>query len=171
MTRSKYGPAAGASGGAIPRVTRLRAPAFIRLQQAELDALYNLCGHELCGTLYLILIGGSVFKGPTAGEFLSTYAFLQALLRPPKPERGQWAPAPSLKRVRTALAALEAAGLVHRDTAANAAQGQLRLHLTMRCASKPTAKRVAPGIPAKVREKLAAAREAITRAPTIKGQG
>lgn len=171
---SKHGPAAGAPGGATPRLTRLLAPTFIRLQQDELDALFNRTGHELAGSVYLLLIGGSVFKGPEAGQFLGSYARLQALLRPPRPERGQWAPPPTLKRVRGAIAALEAAGLVHRDAEANQAQGQLRLHLTLRTPKKPTAKVVplkAPGVPPEVRAKLAEARQAITRARTIKGQG
>lgn len=131
-SRSQYGPAAGAPGGATPKLTRLRPPTYLRLSGPELDALWNRTGHELAGSLYLLLIGGSVFSGKKAGEFLGSYARLQALLRPPQPERGQWAPPPTLKRVRGALAALEAAGLVARDAAANQAQGQLRLRLVMR---------------------------------------
>lgn len=173
MTSKKQKPAAGAKGGATPRVTRLQAPTFLRLQQDELNALWNRAGHELAGSVYLLLIGGSVFKGPQAGEFLGSYARLQALLRAPQPERGQWAPPPTVKRVRGAIAALEAAGLVHRDADANQAQGQLRLYLTLRQPAKPVAKAPtkAPGVPAEVRKKLAEAREAITRARTIKGQG
>lgn len=173
MTRAKYGPAAGAPGGAAPRLTRLLAPTFIRLSQEELNLLWNVTGHELAGSVYLLLIGGSVFKGKHAGEFLGSYARLQALLRPPKPERGQWAAAPTAKRVRGAVDALEAAGLVHRDAAANQAQGQLRLHLTLRGAPKPVAKpaRKAPGMPADVRAKLQEAREALSHARSIKGQG
>lgn len=170
MSRSQHGPAAGASGGAPTRPTRLRAPKFVTLQQEELNLLWNVARHELAGSLYLLLIGGSVFKGPERGQFLGSYARLQELLRPPKPERGQWAPLPSLKRVRTCLASLEAVGLVHRDESGNQAQGQLRLQLTLRGAKPPTVK-VAPGVPAAVREKLAAARDALTRVRTIKGQG
>lgn len=171
--RSKFGPAAGASGGAVPRITRLVPPAFIRLTGPELDALWNRTGHELAGSLYLLLIGGSVFKGPQAGQFLGSYARLQALLRPPKPERGQWAPPPTLKRIRTALDALEGAGLVGRDHSANQAQGQLRLQLLHRtpATALPKPARKAPGVPADVRAKLQQAREAITRAQTIKRQG
>lgn len=127
-----YGPAAGASGGPTPRPTRLKAPKFIRLGFNELHALYNLTGHELAGSIYLLLVGGSVLAGKHAGEFLGSYARLQSLLRPPKPERGQWPAPPTLKRVRTALAALEQAGLVGRDAEANQAAGQLRLRLLMR---------------------------------------
>lgn len=140
LTRSKFGPAAGASGGAVPKPTRLVPPTYVRLGGPELDALWNRTGHELAGSLYLLLIGGSVFKGPQAGQFLGTYARLQALLRPPKPERGQWAAPPTLKRVRTALDALEGAGLVERDATNNQAQGQLRLTLPHRAPAKPTAK-------------------------------
>lgn len=129
---SHFGPAAGASGGPEPKPTRLRAPSFVRLTQPELDALWNRTGHELAGSLYLLLIGGSVFKGHEAGTFLGSYARLQSLLRPPKPERGQWPAPPTMKRVRTAIAALESAGLVARDHAANEAQGQLRLQLPHR---------------------------------------
>lgn len=160
----------------MPKITRLVPPAFVRLTGAELDALWNRTGHELAGSLYLLLIGGSIFKGPQAGQFLGSYARLQALLRPPKPERGQWALPPTLKRIRTALAALEGAGLVWRDPTNNQAQGQLRLTLLHRAAApavtaKPPKARKAPGVPADVREKLAAARQALTRAQTIKGQG
>lgn len=129
---SHFGPAAGESGGAMPKPTRLKAPNFIRLGAAELDALWNRTGHELAGTVYLLLIAGSVFTGKRSGEFLGSYARLQALCRPPKPERGQWAPPPSRKRMRSALAALEAAGLIVRDADDNQAQGQLRLRLVHR---------------------------------------
>jgi hypothetical protein len=174
VSRSKFGPAAGASGGAAPLpAKRLHVPEFLRYTRAEMHAVVNLAGHELAGSLYLLLCIGSVFKGPTAGEVLTTYAHLQAALRPPQPERGKWAPAPTLKRVRTALAALETVGLMHRDTERNAAQGQLRLYLSMRQAAKPTAKvpRKAPGIPADVRAKLNEAREALSHARPIKRQG
>lgn len=163
--RPKYGPAAGAVGGAVPKITRLVPPAFLRLTGPELDALWNRTGHELAGSLYLLLIGGSVFKGPHAGEFLGSYARLQALLRPPKPEKGQWAPPPTTKRVRVALEALEAAGLVERDCSANQAQGQLRLLLVHRRPAAPVrAPAKAPGVPAAVRAKLAEARESFRRA-------
>lgn len=173
MARSKHGPAAGAPGGAVPRPTRLHAPTFIRLQQEELHRLWNIAGHELAGSTYLLLIGGSVFKGKHAGEFLGSYARLQALLRPPRPERGQWAPPPTLKRVRGAIDALQAAGLVHRDAESNQAQGQLRLYLTLRAAAQPAAKpaRTAPGVPAAVREKLKEVRESLSLVQPIKRQG
>jgi hypothetical protein len=129
---SQFPPAAGASGGPQVRPTRLRAPSFLRLSGPELDALWNRAGHELAGSIYLLLIGGSVFAGKYAGTGLATYAQLQALCRPPRPERGQWAPPPTLKRVRTALAALESAGLVARDGESNAMQGQLRFRLPHR---------------------------------------
>lgn len=168
MTRSKFGPAAGASGGAVPKLTRLVPPTYLRLGGPELDALWNRTGHELAGSLYLLLIGGSVFKGPQAGTFLGSYARLQALLRPPKPERGQWALPPTLKRVRTALAALESAGLIERDAENNQAQGQLRVLLPHRMPPRPVAKPApkakGPGVPANVRAQLAIAREALQRA-------
>jgi hypothetical protein len=132
MSRSQYGPAAGAPGGATPKPTRLKAPRYVRLGEAELHALFNLVGHELAGTVYLLLIGGSVFAGKNAGEFLGSYARLQALCRPPKPERGQWPSPPTTKRLRTCLDALEAVGLVERDRGSNQAQGQLRLRLPHR---------------------------------------
>lgn len=177
MTRSKYGPAAGASGGpALLPAKRLHVPEFLRYTREEMHAIVNLAGHELAGSLYLLLCIASVFKGPTAGEVLTKYATLQAALRPPRPERGQWAPAPTLKRIRTALAALEAVGLVHRDTDRNAAQGQLRMYLTLRQPAKPTATvpkppRKAPGMPAEVRAKLDEARQALSHARPIKGHG
>lgn len=159
MTRSKYGPAAGASGGAPVRPAKtLWCPDFLAWQKPEIHAVLNLAGHELAGSLYFLLCVGSTFKGPTAGEVLTTYAHLQAALRPPKPERGQWVPAPTLKRVRTALAALEGAGLVHRDAERNAAQGQLRLYLSMRQAKKPTAT-----VPKSPKKKSPAAVEALAK--------
>lgn len=127
-----YGPAAGATGGPQVKPTRLKPPKYIRLSEPELDALWNRAGHELAGSLYLLLIGQSVFRGKYAGEVLTKYAILQSLLRVPKPERGQWPAAPTTKRVRIALAALEAAGLVGRDCQANEAQGQLRCWLPHR---------------------------------------
>jgi hypothetical protein len=131
---SQYGTGAGRPGGRDPFPTRLKAPKFIRLTEPELSALFNRTGHELAGSVYLLLLAGSVLdmRHSSAGEFLGSYPRLQALLRPPKPERGQWAPAPTAKRVRGALDALEAAGLIGRDKDANKAQGQLRLRLLMR---------------------------------------
>ena len=136
MTRSQFGPAAGASGGAPVKQTRLRPPKYLRLTEPELDALWNRAGHELAGSVYLLLIGGSVFSGKRAGEFLGSYARLQALLRVPKPERGQWPLPPSTKRLRNALQALESIGLIGRDRQANQAQGQLRCWLPHRLSNR-----------------------------------
>lgn len=139
MTRSHYGPAAGASGGAAPLpVPRQFAPEFLTLSHVELDALWNRTGSALAERLYLRLTGRAVFKGRRKGwvEGASgsplTYAWLQAVLRGPKPQQGQWPCGPTLKQVRTALDALEAAGLVRRDRGSNQAQGQLQLFLPHR---------------------------------------
>lgn len=139
MTRSKFGPAAGASGGADPLpVPRQFAPEFLTFNHTELDALWNKAGNALAERLYPRLAGRAVFKGPRKGWVESatanplTYAHLIALLRPPKPQQGQWPLGPSLKQIRTALDALEAAGLVRRDRSRNQAQGLLQLFLPHR---------------------------------------
>jgi hypothetical protein len=119
-----------------PKPTRLKAPLYARLSGAELHALYNLAGHELAGSTYLLLIGQSVLNGKYAGHVLTSYPTLQSLLRPPRPERGQWPAAPSLKRVRTCMEALERAGLIDRDKGWNKVGKQLRCRLTLRIDSR-----------------------------------
>lgn len=131
-SRSHYGPAAGDTGGAPVKPTRLKAPKFATLQQAELHRLFNLVGHQLGGTVYLFLLGQSVLAGKDKGHVLTSIPALQSLCRPPKPEKGQWPAPPSRKTLRTCLDALERAELLHRDKAQNEAQGQLRLWLTQR---------------------------------------
>jgi hypothetical protein len=139
LTRSQYGPAAGAKGGAtVLPMPRQYAPEFLTFTHAELEALWNKAGNGLAERLYPRLAGRAAFKGPRKGWVESatghplTYAHLQAVLRPPKPEKGQWPLGPSLKQIRTALDALEAAGLIVRDRNRNQAQGLLQLFLPHR---------------------------------------
>jgi hypothetical protein len=115
-----------------PKPTRLKAPKFATLSGAELHRLFNVAGHELAGSTYLFLLGQSVLAGKYKGYVHTSIDTLRSLLRPPKPEKGQWPAAPSVQRVRTCLSALEKAGLIERDAAQNAALKQLRMWLTQR---------------------------------------
>lgn len=139
VTREKFGPAAGAAGGRNPfPVPRQFAPEFLTLSHVELEAMWNKCGNAVAERMYPRLAGRAVFKGPRKGFVEGptghplTYAWLQEVLRPPKPEKGQWPAGPTLKQIRTALDALQAAGLIARDRSANQAQGQLHLFLPHR---------------------------------------
>jgi hypothetical protein len=108
------------------------------LTHVEWDGLWNVAGNPVAERIYPRLAGRAVFKGPRKGWVEGatgspiTYAWLEAVLRPPKPEKGQWPLGPSLKQIRTALDALEAAGLIHRDRSGNQAQGMLQLFLPHR---------------------------------------
>lgn len=137
MSRAQYGPAAGSPGGRSVLPPKMHNPPdYIRLTKPELHALINVARHELAIGVYVILITGTVFGGKYAGTGAGHYQSLQALLRPPRPEKGQWAPAPSRKRLRTCLDALEAAGLLGRDKASNQAQGEFRYWLPHRVATR-----------------------------------
>jgi hypothetical protein len=187
VTRTLYGPAAGAKGGTAPLpVPRQFAPEFLTLSHVETDALWNRAGNGLAERLYPRLAGRAVFKGPRKGWVEGatgsplTYAWLQAVLRPPRPEKGQWAPGPTLKQIRTALDALEAAGLIHRDRSGNQAQGMLQLFLPHRAdgsaAERAQLRRIQPK-PApqskrvtEVREQLKNAADAIRAPSRLNGQ-
>lgn len=192
MTRSQYGPAAGAKGGAAPIDTpRQFAPEFLTLSHVELDALWNKAGNALAERLYVRLAGRAVFKGPRKGRVESaagnplTYAHLVAVLRGPRPQKGQWPLGPTLKQIRTALDALEAAGLVHRDRTDNQAQGLLRLFLPHRAdgsaaeraqlrrdleGRKPAPRLVPTDQVRQVREQLQKATESLRASARVKGQ-
>lgn len=188
-SRSKYGPAAGAKGGAAPIDTpRQFAPEFLTLTHTEWDALWNKTGNALAERLYPRLAARAVFKGPRKGFVESaagnplTYAHLIAVLRGPRPEKGQWPLGPTLKQIRTALDALEGAGLVHRDRSDNQAQGLLHLFLPHRAdasAAERAQLRRKVARPAKpvqsdqvrdVREQLKNAAEALRVSARPKGQ-
>ncbi|HEX7890306.1 MAG TPA: hypothetical protein VF522_13175 [Ramlibacter sp.] len=129
MTRSQYGPAAGTRQGAAPRLAVLKAPQFIRLDQAELTFLLHMLRDSQALHLYLLLCAHADFR---SGELCTTYARFIELMTPPQPERGRRRPGPSYPQVRRLVDDLEAMNLVRRDRAQNAAHGQLRLFITPR---------------------------------------
>lgn len=126
--RSQYGPAAGAKGGAKPRLAALRVPSFIRLDAGELAALYDVFRDPLVSHVFTLLAIGADF---TSGELLTTYARLMDLCTPPRPQNGPRRPGPSYKQLRRAIDDLVATGLVVRGDF-NESQGQLRLYITPR---------------------------------------
>lgn len=128
-----YGPAAGAPGGAAPRLARLHVPDFIRYATTELETLVNVLRDPLAGHVYLLLCIGSVFE---TGEFLGSYARLIELCTPPQPERGRRRAGPTYRQLRRVVADLAAAGLVRRATG-NEEQGQLRLYVIPRKGQAP----------------------------------
>lgn len=132
--RSQYGPAAGAKGGAAPRLAALDVPSYIRLDKAELHCLFAMLRDPLVGHVYLLLCMNSVFA---TGEFLGSYARLMDLCTPPEPEKGRRRPGPTYKQLRRAVDDLVAIGLAFRGQH-NAEQGQLRIFI------KPRDTRAAP---------------------------
>jgi hypothetical protein len=128
MARSQFGPAAGASGGAAPRLADLKVPRYVRLDQAELHLLYHVLRDPLCAQLYTLLCIHSDFR---SGELLTGYARLIELCTPPQPERGPRRAGPSMWQVRRALDDLQGVGLLTRGEQ-NEAQGQLRLYIAPR---------------------------------------
>lgn len=125
---ARNAPAAGASGGRAPLPAGLHLPEYMRLDQSELVTLLHVLRDPLAVTLYLLLLVQMTY---TDGAFLSSYARLMELMTPPTPERGRRRAGPTYWQVRRALDDLVSVGLVRRGLD-NAAQGQLRLHLTPR---------------------------------------
>lgn len=131
-----HGPAAGASGGAAPKLAAMHVSDFTRLEKNEKWSLLNALRDPLATHIYLLLLEQADF---TQGEFMSPYARLQDLCTPPQPERGKRRPGPSLWQVRRVIDDLIKQGLVWRDAAANQAHGQLRLKvLPRRSKARPT---------------------------------
>lgn len=99
-------------------------PDFLLLHQREMRAALNT-GCRTCMALMWIIALHSDFK---TGWFLGSYARLQALMTPPRPERGPQPEGPSLKEVRTAVDKLIQAEVLWRDPS-NLHNKQLRLRI------------------------------------------
>ena len=107
----------------------LFVPDFLLLDNQELNVLFNVLRNTLTTHVHVLLVMHSNFA---TGEFLGGYHRLMELCRPPQPERGKRLPGPSLQQVRRAIQDLINQGIVMRNAALNAAQGQLRLFLKPR---------------------------------------
>lgn len=125
--------AAGTTKGPAPLPATMHAPAFLRLQNDELQTLLNKLRSPLALHTYMLLLTQMSY---TEGEFLGGYARLMELMTPPPPERGRRREGPTYKQVRTAIDDLIASGLVTRGEK-NAEQGELRLFMAPR--GKPKA--------------------------------
>lgn len=104
-------------------------PEFLFLSHDELRILFNVLRDPLATQAYQLMLMHSNFQ---TGEFLGGYHRLMELCTPPQPQAGKRRPGPSLQQLRRVVGDLIAEGLVSRDAAANAAQGQLRLQLRPR---------------------------------------
>lgn len=104
-------------------------PDFLFLEHEELRVLFNVLRDPLATQAYQLMLMHSNFQ---TGEFLGGYHRLMELCTPPAPERSRRRPGPSLEQLRRVVRDLIAEGLVMRDAASNAAQGQLRLQLRPR---------------------------------------
>lgn len=113
----------------MPLPATLHAPAFLRFEHVELQALLNQVRDPLCVHLFLLIASQADFA---TGELNTSYARLIELCTPPKPERGRRMAEPSIDQVRRALTWLIEARLVKRDAARNEAQGTLRLYVRKR---------------------------------------
>ena len=126
MSRSQYGPAAGASGGPAPRPATFFPARFLNLEAEELRLLLHVARDPVLTQVYMLIRAHCVFQ---TGEFLGTYARLMELCTPPQPERGKRRPGPSMWVLRRCVDDLIAMGLLERNASTNAAQGELRLFL------------------------------------------
>lgn len=131
VSRSQYGAAAGTTKGAAPRLALLHPPKVLALREDEMLAVRSLSDYAERG-LYEALAEMADFE--TGQIFPLTYAQLMALGSPPRSEKGPTRRGPSYQQLRRMLNDLELAGLVARDKAGNAAQGELRLVLPLRAA-------------------------------------
>lgn len=107
----------------------LFVPDFLRLEQSEIHRLLHVLRDPLTTHVYMLLLAHSDFK---KGEFLGGYHRLMELCTPPIPERGRRRPGPSYEQLRRAVRELVSIAMVWRNTAQNAAQGQLRLSVVPR---------------------------------------
>lgn len=122
----------------------LLVPKFLRFERNELQSLYHVLRDPLVTHVYGLLMLHTDFK---TGEFLGGYKRLMELCTPPQPERGRRRPGPSYWQLRRVVEDLLThlsqhygedgqptlrAPLARRDARANAAQGQLRIHLIPR---------------------------------------
>lgn len=123
MARSRYGPAAGASGGAPVRDAEIWLPDFLRFDHAEMQAVLGT-RHANTMALYWLVVAHSDFS---TGEFLGGYARLIALLTPRAPKRGPRPAGPTMWDVRKAVDNLVKLHVLKRG-ATNEEQGQLRLY-------------------------------------------
>jgi hypothetical protein len=129
LTRSQFGPAAGASGGRAPYAAKFSPPEFLRLDQREIGALLDTLRDPLATQVFMLVLAHGLFEN---GEFLGGYARLMELCTPPQPERGRRRAGPTYKQLRRAIDDLVAANLLWRNASSNAAQGQLRLRAVPR---------------------------------------
>lgn len=102
----------------------VHVPDFLLLHGREMQAAINT-GCRTCMALVWLIAVHSDFK---TGWFLGSYARFQALMTPPKPERGPHPLGPSLQEIRAAIGKLIAAGVLWRD-ASNLHNKQLKLRL------------------------------------------
>lgn len=123
---TKILPAAGTRQGPAPLPAAIHLPSRISLSFDELHTLMHMLREPLAAHTYLLLRAQADF---TNGHILTTYARLMELMTPPRPERGARRPAPTYEQLRRVLRDLEAYGLLRREAAQNAAQGQLRAWL------------------------------------------
>lgn len=125
-------PAAGTNQGAAPRPVRLAFHPKRAISGEEDDLLFNVLGDFMTAGLYSLLCTHAVFE---TGEVLTSIAHLQAVGTPPRPQQGRPRKPPSYEQVRRMLRDLESVGLIVRDRAQNALQGQLRMRLPYRAAA------------------------------------
>lgn len=130
-TTTRHGPAAGAPGGAPPRLAKLHTPEYLRLDKGELSTVLDMLRDPLVSHVFLLL---QAFSDFSTGEFLGTYARLMDLCTPPEPERGKRREGPSYKQLRRAVDDLVAVGMAARGET-NETQGQLRLYLAPRASN------------------------------------
>lgn len=109
----------------MPLPATVTVPDFLLCHGRELKTTLNDLCDSTCTHLLMLIICHSDFK---TGWFLGSYARLQALSTPPKPEQGRRRDGPTLKEIRSALERLIAAGVVWRD-ASNLHNKQLRLRV------------------------------------------
>lgn len=123
---TKILPAAGTRQGPAPLPAAIHLPSRISLSFEELHTLMHLLRDPLAAHTYVLLRAQADFSN---GHILTTYARLMELMTPPRPERGKRRPAPTYEQLRRVLRDLEGFGLLRREAAQNAAQGQLRAWL------------------------------------------
>ena len=126
MSKSQYPPAAGTTKGPKARDAFINPPRTVAFDQLELVALLTL-KDALAYAVYFLFRNVCDFEDGSIPPM--TYAQLIGLLTPPRPERGRRAPGPSYEQLRRVMRDLELVDLIVRDSAGNAAQGQLRATL------------------------------------------
>lgn len=123
-TRQNFGPI---------RRSEMRFPPKVVTEEEENDLLFNFLSDYTTAGLYKLLEGFADFEDGSLPPM--TIKELMTAGTPPRAQQGPSRPGPTYEQIRRMLRELEQVGLILRDRASNALQGQLRITLPYKAAA------------------------------------